>query len=623
MSLTPDQITARSEHTGLANAGEMGSEYKPCARAARVQFFYDDPLNTPITDLEIRLADASGAILIDGVKTEAPASRGAEDAAPGTGELRASLGGVRHGDVPVAAGALTAQTNPSQNIPAVIEDAWRIEQDIVAALGTFEISMKGKFQHYVDEWQKDGMIGAAADLGEGVMRGIGKWWDGEKDFWGTAWGALKSSVASIDAYIGQANEEGLPWWIPGASAVNLAGKLGRDLGSGIVAFFNDEGVVEFLSDLGEVMRGFLAGDIDRIIRGLQNLTGIEDLAGTLGEFGTMIREALADGVDWMRDMVEVLRRTPVLNLMVNTAMRCLLLMTPNFWAGVLGEGVGFIIPELLIWLITTIIAALSAGAGATILAARCLRIASSLRNAIRGSHHVAKILSFLDEIKPIFDMIGDLAKKLRESIEEVGERIMDQAHRVVRSSRYWRQRLDELARQGHGPQRHEGDVTDRQLLDRSLLGYDPMTGSEVDFDKFRKKYGVAYDPAAHGTPPDFGGRRINLPGKGDMPLTMSNAIRHANGAHATKINTPADYVRAYDRLVDDPRFKSFASGTDPRLIIDDLSASDVFGSGFQARFKGYDAAGNPTVFGPNTKIVGVFKKNDSGAPQLVTLYPNP
>ena len=88
-----------------------------------------------------------------------------------------------------------------------------------------------------------------------------------------------------------------------------------------------------------------------------------------------------------------------------------------------------------------------------------LRIASSIRNAIRGSQHVAKILSFLDEIKPIFDKIGDLAKKLRQSIEEVGERVMDQLHRVVRSSRYWRKRLDDLARQGHGPQRHEGDVT--------------------------------------------------------------------------------------------------------------------------------------------------------------------
>ncbi|MEO1564358.1 MAG: hypothetical protein AAFR98_13055, partial [Pseudomonadota bacterium] len=526
MSLLPADITARSEHTGLANAGEMGSECIPCARAAGVQFFYDDPLNTPITNLEVQLADASGAILVDGIATQTPASRGVQDAAPGTGMLRPDLGGVAHSEVPVAAGALTATTNASQNIPAVIEDAWHIELDIVTGLENFETSMKAKFQTYVDEWEEEGVAGAAADLGEGIMRGIGNWWDGEKDFWGTAWGALKSSVAAIDAYLAEANAEGLPMWVPGAAVWNLLGKLGRDAAHGMASIFEDEGVIDFLSDLGEVMRAFLAGDIDRIIAGLQNLTGIEDLSGTLGEFGTMLKDALEDGIDWMRDMIEVLRRTPVLNLIVNTAMRCLLLMTPNFWAKVLGEGIGFVIPELLIWLITTIIAALSAGAGAAVLAARCAGIASKIRRAIKGGQHVAKILSFLDEIKPIFSKIGDLAKKLRQSIEEVGERVMDQAHRVVRSSRYWRTRLDDLARQGHGPQRHEGDVTDRQLLNRSLHGFDPMTNSPVDHDKFFKKYGVHYDPIAHGTPPDFGGRMISVPGKGDLPIVLNSKTRH-------------------------------------------------------------------------------------------------
>lgn len=622
MSLSPAEIAARSEHTGLANAGEIGSECVPCARAAGVQFFYDDPFNTPITNLEVRLADASGAILLDSVKTQAPASRGAEDAAPGTGALRPELGGVQHGEVPVAAGVLTATTNASQNIPDVIEEAWHLEQDIISDLEAFETSMKRRFQPYVEEWEQEGIVGAAAELGEGVMRGIGGWWDGEKDFWGTAWGALKSSVAVVDAYLQQANEEGMSMWVPGAPLWNLLNKLGWDAYEGVASLFQDEGVIDFLSDLSEVMRAFLAGDIDRIIRCLKNLTGIEDLGGTLGEFGAMLKDALDNGVDWMRDMIEVLRRTPVLNLMVNTAMRCLLLMTPNFWAGVLGEGTGFIIPELLIWLITVIIAALSAGAGSAILAARCLRIASSIRNSIRGSRHVANILSFLDEIIPIFVKIGDLAKKLGQSIVEVGRAGLDQMHKVLRTSRYWRERLDDLARQGHGPQRHEGDVTDRQLLDRSLLGHDPMTGSEVDFDKFEKKYGVEYNPTIHGTPPDFGGRSINVPGKGNLPLTMSNAIKHAKGKHATKINAAADYVRAYDKIIEDSRYKSFKSSSDLISAVE-LPALDVFGGGFQARFKGYDIAGNPTVFGPNTKIVGVFRKDASGTPQLLTLYPDP
>ncbi|WP_298362583.1 hypothetical protein [uncultured Litoreibacter sp.] len=619
MSIQPGDVAARSEHTGLANAGEMGSECQTCARPMAVKFFYDDPLNTPITDLEVKLADMSGGVLVDAINTEAPVSRGLQDATSGVGALRPDLGGVTHGEVPYSAGALTVTTNPSQNIPTAAEEAWQIEQDIVASLEQFESSMKVKFQPYVDEWQRDGALGAIGDYYEGVGKGVVSWWDGEKDFWGTAWGALKGSAAAIGGYIAEANAEGLPLWVPNSTGINVGLKLGRDF----LGLFDGVEILDFLESLGKLMRAFLAGDIDGIVRELENLTGLEDLPGAIGEFGTMIKEALADGVDWMRDMIEVLRRTPVLNLMVNTAMRCILLMTPNFWAQVLGEGVGFIIPELLIWLVTTIIAGLSVGAGATVLAVRCAGIASKIRKAIKGSRHVSNILAFLDELKPIFDKIGDLAKKLRQSIEETKTGIIDSSQRVVRSSRYWRGRLDELARQGHGPQRHEGDVTDSQLLNRSLHGFDPMTNSPVDFDKFRKKYKVDYDPIAHGTPPNFGGRSINVPGKGDLPIVMNSKISHVAGDHATKFNTPADFVRAYDEVVKDGRFKSFAGpGDGDFLAINDFPASKVFGRNFSMRMKGYDILGQPTEFGPNTKIVAIFRKVD-GIPQLVSLYPNP
>ncbi|WP_155846183.1 hypothetical protein [Celeribacter ethanolicus] len=60
-----------------------------------------------------------------------------------------------------------------------------------------------------------------------------------------------------------------------------------------------------------------------------------------------------------------------------------------------------------------------------------------------------------------------------------------------------------------------------------------MTGSVVDYDKFFKKYGVPYDPIKHGTPPDFGGATIHVPGKGDLPITMRIKIKHISGEHAT------------------------------------------------------------------------------------------
>ena len=152
-----------------------------------------------------------------------------------------------------------------------------------------------------------------------------------------------------------------------------------------------------------------------------------------------------------------------------------------------------------------------------------------------------------------------------------------------------------------------------------------MTNSPMDFDKFRNKYGVDYDPVAHGTPPDFGGRTINVPGKGNLPIAMSKQTRHVAGDHATKFNTPADFVRAHDAIIEDPRFTNFANSSADYLRITDFPASRVkdFGANFQSRLKGYDVLGNPTVFGPNTKIIAAFRKDANGVPTLLTMFPDP
>ncbi len=138
----------------------------------------------------------------------------------------------------------------------------------------------------------------------------------------------------------------------------------------------------------------------------------------------------------------------------------------------------------------------------------------------------------------------------------------------------------------------------------------------------------AYSPEAiaarkHGTPPDFGGRTINVPGKGDLPVTVSGATWHVAGKHSTKINTPADYVRAYDKVQESPEYIKFSADSSASITIDTVRASDVFGPSFAVRLKGYDAAGNLTYFGPDTKIVAVFVRDKSGAVRLKTLYPDP
>ncbi|QDC10925.1 GDP-mannose 4,6-dehydratase [Oceanicola sp. D3] len=173
---------------------------------------------------------------------------------------------------------------------------------------------------------------------------------------------------------------------------------------------------------------------------------------------------------------------------------------------------------------------------------------------------MAKILAFLDGIKPIFSKIGALAKKLRQSIDETAERIMTKSHRVERSARYWRKRLDELAQDvpgAHGPQRHEGDVTDQALLDRILHGIDPMSGTRIDA----------------------------VTGK-----------KHTQVRTATKFNAAADFVRAYDHIVTKLSTKLHDNAAIARYEgLDgfpvEFPISDLFRTGVNTRFKGYERIG--------------------------------
>ena len=80
-------------------------------------------------------------------------------------------------------------------------------------------------------------------------------------------------------------------------------------------------------------------------------------------------------------------------------------------------------------------------------------------------------------------------------------------------------------------------------------------------------------------------------------------------------------VRAHDDIVKSPDFAAFVNSGDLQKPVS-LSARDIFGPHFQSRLKGYDLSGSQTVFGPDTKILAIFR-NDGGVVKLVMMYPEP
>ncbi|WP_299193851.1 hypothetical protein [uncultured Litoreibacter sp.] len=547
--MDPDEITARAEPVGMVNAGEFACPTGKCARPIGVQFLYDDGFNTPIVDMPIELRDGAGAMLVAELPTTAPISVGARDAVTGTGALRTDLGVALYGEAPYN-GAAQALTNPGRDIGATEQEAWELEKTLVAGLFDFEVKMTDKFAPFVLEWEREGFAGAGAEFVNGIGKGLSNWWNSEKEFWGSAWGFLKSSAAAMESYLRRNPDLSL-------GPIGISNFLSRKL---LETWNNNEDeIFEALEKISACFKKLMAGDFDGFMTDLLKLSGLAALGGVIGEFGELIQQSIQDGIEWMNGLIEIVSYTPVLGLIANTMMKVVFMMTPNFWAKLFGEGTGFILPEVLIWAITSIIAALctttgvGAAASAGLLGTRAANLARKIRSAIKGSGAVRAVLAFMDDIAKIIEQIGPLGTKLRQAIRFAADDIMDARRRMYRPSSYYKRRLDELARThpgAHGPQNHGWNVSMKALRERILLKKDPAT----------------------------------------------NKIKNFAPPYSTKFNSAVDQVRAYDYLIEnlDKYEEPLANArkTNNDYIVLKFDIVDLWEEKANVRFSGYKRVGS-------------------------------
>lgn len=155
--------------------------------------------------------------------------------------------------------------------------------------------------------------------------------------------------------------------------------------------------------------------------------------------------------------------------------------------------------------------------------------------------------------------------------------------------------LADLKSEGHGPQRHEGDVTKAQLADRAMYKKDPMTGTTSD--------------GAH-------------PGK-----------THKCGKVATRITDPGVYVDADETIRALPGFKTLKD--DPVTVSEgrfeiEIPIEDALGGKFASHVEGVRVLGSnkhPTgtedVDFTGGTVIAVYDRAPDGTVTLLTLYPNP
>lgn len=192
----------------------------------------------------------------------------------------------------------------------------------------------------------------------------------------------------------------------------------------------------------------------------------------------------------------------------------------------------------------------------------------------------------------------ETAEKLAK--EEVGKLTKEAEAQIAKEeAARISKRYSELEKEGHAPARHGEHITEQQLDDRAIRGFDPITGTTDD--AFRKN--------ADGTPK-----------------------KHNYGGDATKFVSKEDLVKSENYIKNTQQYKDALDEakrlSEPDFVVNDIKLEDIFGSNYKDSVFGKTRTGTknhptgsiPTDFTDGT-IKAVFKKDASGNWNLDTMFP--
>jgi hypothetical protein len=160
---------------------------------------------------------------------------------------------------------------------------------------------------------------------------------------------------------------------------------------------------------------------------------------------------------------------------------------------------------------------------------------------------------------------------------------------------------DKMAQNGHAVQRHGEAITQQQLTDRAVKGFDPVTGTKND----------AYNKYPDGTPRE-----------------------HLAGKHATKFNDKAAMVKADETIRNSQKYKDELQKAKTegktQFAVPGTKLQDALGPDYKQKVTGVTRLGSknnptgsqPTDFTDGT-IRAVYKKDAAGNWNVHTMFPEP
>lgn len=387
---TATQVAATQPNTPVAEICE------PCAARFRVEAHYDDPWKTPITLAPLRVQYRDGPVISEGGRTRALATFGLQDGQPIHGVLP-EVGA--YDDRAPEPGAITAQL-----VPEDAGDPKALEEQIIADLGAFASSMETAMGPWTKEWENDGWLGLFGSLWGGLKSGASAWWEGEGDFWNS---------------VGE--------WL--SNLPEMLGDAWESLSDGAKALWdNRDQILALLQNLAEGAVSAFEEGLEAVARLIESIPGYEEIA-------ELLKDLVEQSAEWGGAMIEMATQTRVLAVLGATMLGTFMMIPPNFWTEMVGKGVGYLIPELIIAIAMAIIAFFTAGTGGGLLAARIAtytaKITAALSKAGRAGRALMRVFALL---KSLMGKMVDLIKALKGKIDEVVESVTDGIARITRRS---------------------------------------------------------------------------------------------------------------------------------------------------------------------------------------------
>ncbi len=393
----PAGLTAAANTAATLPNAPIAEICEICAARFRVEAHYDDPWKTPVTLAPLRVEYTDGPVISDGGRTRALTTFGLQDGQPIQG-VRPELGA--YDDRAPRPGPLLARL-----VPEGAGDPAALERQIIADLAAFARSMETAMQPWITEWESSGWWGLADRFWNSVSAGASAWWEGEGDFW-----------ASVGDWF-----ENLP---------AMLGEAWNTLSSSAQALWdNRDKILGLLKDLAEGSVAAFEAGLEVIATVINNIPGLEEIGG-------LLKALVEESAEWASAMIEMATQTRVLRVLGATMLGTFIMIPPNFWTDMIGLGLGYLIPELLIAMVLAVIAFFTAGTGGAVLAARIATYIAKITTALsKGGRAGRALMSVFTMLTSISTKMIDLIKALKGRIAEVAEGVTNRVTRITRRVR--------------------------------------------------------------------------------------------------------------------------------------------------------------------------------------------